>query len=137
MFNYLSLKPSDIDFVAIRAQGSGGQHVNKTSSAIHLQFNVHHSSLPPADKEKLLSHSDYRISKDGIITIKAQRFRSQMQNKQDAINRLCTLIQTATTSKILRKPTVPTKASNKKRLENKSRKATTKQLRQKPKTLIE
>lgn len=123
---------TEVTFTAIRAQGAGGQHVNKVSSAIHLRFSIHHSSLSPSDKERLLRFNDDRISKDGVITIKAQRFRRQEQNKQDAINRLHALIQEATKIHKVRKPTKPSKTSQRKRVDNKVKKGMTKKLRKKP-----
>ena len=88
----LSIPENEIQCEAIRAQGSGGQNVNKVSSAIHLRFDIKNSSLPDVYKEKILALSDKRISKDGIVVIKAQRFRSQEKNREDALNRLKSLI---------------------------------------------
>lgn len=126
------IKESEIEFSAIRAQGAGGQHVNKVSSAIHLQFSIPQSSLSDTYKERLLAFNDYRISKEGTIAIKAQRFRRQEQNKQDAIERLHDLIRRATAIQKVRRATRPTKASQKRRLESKNKKGNTKKLRRSP-----
>jgi len=122
----------EMNFSAIRAQGAGGQHVNKTSTAIHLQFVIGASSLAEVHKERLLNYSDYRISKDGVITIKAQRFRSQDKNKQDAIERLYALIDKAITVPKNRRPTKPSKSAKRKRVDKKVQRGSTKQLRKKP-----
>ncbi|MDH4187362.1 MAG: alternative ribosome rescue aminoacyl-tRNA hydrolase ArfB, partial [Nitrospira sp.] len=91
--SHVIIPDSEIDIHAMRSQGAGGQHVNKVSSAIHLQFNIATSSLPPFYKEEILKLRDHRISEDGLITIKAQQHRSQEQNREDALSRLCELIQ--------------------------------------------
>lgn len=132
MPNNIFLHTAEMRFSAIRAQGSGGQHVNKVSSAIHLQFSIHESSLSETQKEKLLAFRDERISKDGIITIKAQCFRSQEKNKLDAIARLKSLVQRATEVQKKRRATTPTRASQRKRVDQKVKKGSTKQLRKKP-----
>ena len=132
MPNNITLHTTEMRFSAIRAQGSGGQHVNKVSSAIHLQFSIRGSSLTESQKEKLLAFRDDRISKEGIITIKAQCFRSQEKNKQDAITRLKSLILRATEIQKKRRATAPTKASKRKRVDQKVKKGSTKQLRKKP-----
>ncbi|GAM75304.1 hypothetical protein yaeJ [Vibrio ishigakensis] len=114
---------------AIRAQGAGGQNVNKTSSAIHLRFDINRSTLPSVYKEKLLALSDSRISSDGVIIIKAQTYRTQEQNRQDALDRLVELIKKAMVVQKKRRPTKPTRASQKRRLEGKKKRSTTKSLR--------
>lgn len=110
----------EVEFAAIRSQGPGGQNVNKVSSAVHLRFDIHRSSLPQAVKEKLLQWPDQRITKEGIVVIKAQSSRSRDQNKAEALARLDELIKMATFEQAKRKPTKPTFASKKRRLEGKA-----------------
>jgi len=127
----LSLADDEIDMSAIRAQGAGGQHVNKVSSAIHLRFDIHASSLPDAYKERLLQVRDRRINSDGIIIIKAQQFRSQEQNRADALQRLQALIKSSIIVAKKRRPTRKSRGSIKRRLEHKKKRGHTKELRKK------
>lgn len=120
---------SEIDIHAVRSQGAGGQHVNKVSSAVHLRFDIDASSLPLFYKEALLRLKDHRISEDGVITIKAQQFRSQEQNREDALNRLRMLIQSVAIPRKTRKATRPTKSSQNRRLEKKKKAGRLKALR--------
>ena len=127
--NNVSLDENEITFEAIRAQGSGGQKVNKTSVAIHLRFDIADSSLPDFYKEKLLSLKDKRITKEGIIVIKAQQHRSQDQNKDEALERLAALIKSVNVVQKKRIATKPTKGSVNRRLNSKKKHAGKKRLR--------
>jgi ribosome-associated protein len=127
-----SLIPLSLDemvFSAIRAQGAGGQNVNKVSTAIHLRYDIGQSSLPDAIKERLLALSDQRITLDGVVVIKAQSTRSQDQNKADAIARLQALVDSVAVLPKARKATKPTRSSQRKRLEGKSTRGDVKKLR--------
>ena len=123
------IRENEIKFEAIRAQGAGGQNVNKVSSAIHLRFDIHASSLPTAVKEKIIALKDRRISKDGVIVIKAQRFRTQEKNREDALQRLNALISKAMVKAKKRKPTRPSISAKQKRMDSKTRKSRIKRLR--------
>ena len=126
---HVELNEDELEFVAIRAQGSGGQNVNKVSSAMHLRFDIRASSLPDVYKERLLQYRDARINKEGVVVIKAQQFRTQEKNREDAIARLVELIQAATVVEKPRRPTRPTRASQKRRVDAKTQRGKIKSLR--------
>jgi ribosome-associated protein len=125
----LVIPPEELEIRAIRAQGAGGQHVNKVSSAIHLRFDIDASSLPQECRERLKALGDRRISQEGIVVIKAQRFRSREKNREDALARLRDLVRRALLVHKARRPTRPTKGSQQKRMDRKTKRSETKRLR--------
>ena len=127
----LQIPDNEIDISAIRAQGAGGQNVNKVASAIHLRFDINASSLPAVYKQRLRALRDHRITRQGIIILKAQQYRTQEQNREEALNRLAEIIKSVTLTRKKRKPTKPSNSSQKKRMDRKTIHGRNKQLRKK------
>jgi len=125
----IAIDPREVEFSQIRAQGPGGQNVNKVSNAVHARFDVNASSLPAWIKERLLALHDSRITEDGVIVLKAQQSRSLEANKEDALRRLQDLVDAAGVVQALRRPTKPTRGSQRRRLESKARSGQVKALR--------
>jgi ribosome-associated protein len=125
----VKLNPDEVEFSAIRAQGPGGQNVNKVSCAVHARFDIKASSLPDHVKERLLAMRDSRLTEDGVLVLKAQQSRSLEANKEDALRRLQALIDKAAVVQAVRRPTRPTRSSQRRRLDEKTRSGQLKALR--------
>jgi ribosome-associated protein len=125
----VAINPAEVEFSAIRAQGPGGQNVNKVSCAVHVRFDIAASSLPPAIKARLLEMRDSRITQGGVVVLKAQQSRSLEQNKEDALRRLQALVDIAAEVPLVRRPTRPTRGSQRRRLDEKTRSGQVKALR--------
>ena len=129
--NTVSILENEIQISAVRSQGAGGQNVNKVATAIHLRFDIKASSLPERYKNRLLSRSDHRITQDGVIIIKAQESRSQLENRQEALMRLQELIKSAVAVPKKRFKSKPTRSSQRKRLDSKTKRGQIKAMRRK------